>query len=257
MRIKKQDISNFAADFLRKKNVKPIFVAVSGAHLYGFPSEDSDIDIRSCHAIDTKELFHIKKPREVFEHTTEYKGVEMDMVSFEIEKLLGLLIKNNSNVLEQIFAENLHPTIEHKELRKIAEKAISKQVYHPYKGMAMQNYKKFIESLNPAYRGKSIKKYLYVMRSYMAGIHALRTGKIEPDINKLNKEFKLKIVDELVKLKKEREKGLVSSCSKAENAIVKLAAELEMVFEESKLPEKPENIEEIDKFLYKIRLKRM
>ena len=28
---------------------RPLFVTVSGAHLYGFSSPDSDIDLRGCH----------------------------------------------------------------------------------------------------------------------------------------------------------------------------------------------------------------
>jgi predicted nucleotidyltransferase len=253
--MKKEKLKQIALDFLKEKGVKPIYICISGAHLYGFPSVDSDYDIRCSHVIDTKDLFHLKKRRETLEKTMVVDGVEIDIVSQEVEKMLGLLVKNNSNILEQIFAENLFTTIEHKSLLKLAKAAISKQVYHPYQGMAKQNYKKFIESLNPVYKKKSVKKYLYVMRSYMAGIFALKTGKIQPNILELNKHFKLSVVDKLVKLKKEKEVKEVQSIEPAETAIARLAVQIEEANKESKLPDKPQNIDDIDKFLYKVRLK--
>ena len=35
--------------FVDTLDIDPLFVTVSGAHLYGFPSPDSDIDLRGCH----------------------------------------------------------------------------------------------------------------------------------------------------------------------------------------------------------------
>jgi predicted nucleotidyltransferase len=35
--------------FVRERGLTPPFVTVSGAHLYGFPSPDSDIDLRGAH----------------------------------------------------------------------------------------------------------------------------------------------------------------------------------------------------------------
>ena len=255
--MRKNKLINYARKILEKHDVKPIYIMISGAHLYGFPSKDSDYDIRCTHIIPTTKLFHLKKPKEVIEHSMKIDGVEIDLVSFEIEKTINLILNNNSNVLEQITGENLNPTIEHKELVKLAKNAISKKVYNPYKGMALQNYKKFIESKNAAYECKAVKKYLYILRSYMAGINALRTGDIEPNINNLNKKFKLSIVNKLVELKKKEERKVLALDVEAEKAIAKLRAGLELALQESKLPETPKNIEELDKYLFKVRLKFM
>jgi len=254
--MKKSDILAFAEEFLQAQGVRPLFISISGAHLYGFPSKDSDIDIRCCHVVPTKKLFSLHPPRETLEYTAEHKGVTMDVVSHEVQKVLGLLAKNNSNILENVFAENLFPTREHEQLRQLAKEALSKLVYHPYKGMALQNYKKFIASLNPAYKNKAVKKYLYVMRSYMTGAHALRKEEIEPNIVKLNKYVKLPIIDKLVKLKKEGE-AVTTTSTAAEEAIAHLAAELELALEESALPELPQNMHEFDQFLLRVRLKNL
>jgi uncharacterized protein len=33
-----------------------LFATVSGAHLYGFPSPDSDFDLRGCHVLPVREV---------------------------------------------------------------------------------------------------------------------------------------------------------------------------------------------------------
>ena len=38
-----------ARALVHAQGVEPLFVTVSGAHLYGFPSPDSDLDLRGCH----------------------------------------------------------------------------------------------------------------------------------------------------------------------------------------------------------------
>ena len=253
----RKEIINLIKKAEKKHKVKILWAIESGSRAWGFASKDSDYDIRCTHIIPTTKLFHLKKPKEVIEHSMKIDGVEIDLVSFEIEKTINLILNNNSNVLEQITGENLNQTIEHKELVKLAKNAISKKVYNPYKGMALQNYKKFIESKNAAYECKAVKKYLYILRSYMAGINALRTGDIEPNINNLNKKFKLPIVNKLVELKKKEERKVIALDVEAEKAIAKLRAELELALQESKLPETPKNIEELDKYLFKVRLKFM
>ena len=33
-----------------------VFATISGAHLYGFPSPDSDYDLRGCHVLPVREV---------------------------------------------------------------------------------------------------------------------------------------------------------------------------------------------------------
>jgi predicted nucleotidyltransferase len=42
---------------------RPLFVTVSGAHLYGFPSADSDVDLRGCHLLPLRDVVGIDVPR--------------------------------------------------------------------------------------------------------------------------------------------------------------------------------------------------
>ena len=42
--------------FIEKIPYPLVFVTVSGAHLYGFPSADSDYDLRGMHVLPAKEV---------------------------------------------------------------------------------------------------------------------------------------------------------------------------------------------------------
>ena len=128
-----------------------------------------------------------------------------------------------------------------------------KGIYNSYRGMALFNYKKFI------LQGKrSPKKYLYVYRGLMAGIYALQTGTIQPNLEELNKYFKLDEVKWLIKTKKETKEwtAMPENAPKTiDSAIEDLLQRLDKAYLNSKIPEVPQEkeINEINKWLYKIR----
>ena len=45
----------------------PVFVTISGAHLYGFPSADSDFDLRGVHLLPLEEVVGLDPGRETVE----------------------------------------------------------------------------------------------------------------------------------------------------------------------------------------------
>jgi predicted nucleotidyltransferase len=232
-----------------KKNVrgKSIFYSLSGSHLYGFASPDSDYDVRGCHAEPTKNILGLRKPWPTIDST---EG-EIDFVSHEIEKFIGLMIKPNGNVLEQLNSPHvIHTSKEYRTLKSLSKDCICKRLYFHYNGMAMQNYKKFID-----HQKTTVKKYLYVLRSLMAGIHVLEKGKIEANILELNKYFKFDVVKELVKLKKKEKITMPKNSAlnnKAQKLIADLFTRLRECRDNSKLPEEPK-IKKLNEFLLEIR----
>ena len=44
-----------------------VFATISGAHLYGFPSPDSDYDLRGCHVLPVREVVGLDAGRETIE----------------------------------------------------------------------------------------------------------------------------------------------------------------------------------------------
>lgn len=225
---------------------------VSGSHLYGWESKDSDIDIRGCFILRKENFLGLEKPIEVIEIKTEDNK---DIVLFEIKKLIGLALQGNCNILEEINSSQFYKNADFVKLKQLINNAFGKKgIYNSYKGMAEFNYKGFI------LRGRNtIKKYLYVFRGLMAGIYCLQTGLIKPNIEELNKYFKIKEVDKLLKIKKE---GLENEPLKdleegiLDNKIRELFDKIDEAYLKCKMPEEPtkEEIEEINNFLIKLRL---
>lgn len=164
---------------------RPLYILLSGSHLYGFDSADSDFDYRGVFIANTNKYLGIYKfPDQLRD---ENKETGLDLVIDEIGFACNYILKSNCNFLEHLFGDALISTPEQRELRKIVENGgISRTgIADSYKGMSMSNYDKFI------LRGASTtsKKYLYVFRGLLSGLYALRTGKIEPNITKTGKDY--------------------------------------------------------------------
>jgi len=224
---------------------------ISGSDLYGFPSKDSDVDLRGIFVYTTDKLLGLDTPRE----TIELKIGNLDIVLFEIKKALSLAYKGNSNVLEHIFSKQIYSTPEFLELKEILV-LNKKGIYNSYKGLSTFNYKKFILKG----RKNTVKKFLYVLRGLMAGIYALEVGKIEPNLEILNKQFKIPEVKILLKLKREGKENdplpSVLDTGKVEEKILELFQRIDKAYTKTNLREpSQEDRKELSKFLLKIRKK--
>jgi hypothetical protein len=97
-----------------------LFATISGAHLYGFPSPDSDFDLRGAHVLPLDKVVGLEVRDETVEDSRIIEGLEMDIVSYDVRKFFGLLLKKNGYVLEQLFSPLIvHTTPEHAELKAI------------------------------------------------------------------------------------------------------------------------------------------
>ena len=79
-------------------------VGVTGAHYYGFPSPDSDLDLKGIHVAPTREVVSLQPPPDSFDHLGVFEGVEIDYTSHELGMALRLLLKGNGNILERILS---------------------------------------------------------------------------------------------------------------------------------------------------------
>ena len=86
-----------------------LFATISGAHLYGFPSPDSDVDLRGCHVLPLEKWGGLASDDETVQDARIIDGLEMDIVSHDARKFFLLLLKPNGYVLEQL----LSPLIVH------------------------------------------------------------------------------------------------------------------------------------------------
>jgi hypothetical protein len=126
-----------------------IFTTISGAHLYGFPSPDSDFDLRGVHVLPLKEVVGLRTGPETIERSGMQDGLEIDLVTHDAKKFFGLLLKKNGYVLEQVLSPLVvHTTPEHAELKAIAGQCVTRHHAHHYLGFAETQWKLF-EKENP------------------------------------------------------------------------------------------------------------
>ncbi len=104
-----------------------VFATISGAHLYGFPSPDSDFDIRGVHLLPLETVVGLNDGMTTVEKEGIYDGLEIDLVTHDAKKFFSLMLRRNGYVLEQIFSPLLvFTTPEHAELKAIAAGCITK-----------------------------------------------------------------------------------------------------------------------------------
>src|SRR5262249_31800292 len=108
-----------------------VFATISGAHLYGFPSPDSDYDLRGCHVLPVREVVGLDVGPETIETTKDEPELELDLVTHDALKFFSLLLRKNGYVLEQLFSPLVvQTTPEHDELKAIARKCITRHHAH-------------------------------------------------------------------------------------------------------------------------------
>jgi uncharacterized protein len=171
-----------------------VFATISGAHLYGFPSPDSDYDLRGAHVLPLREVVGLDLGRETVESSTMDEGVEVDLVTHDVFKFFGLMLKKNGYVLEQVYSPLVvETTPEHMELKAIGKLCITRHHSHHYFGFSETQWRLF-EKEEP----RRVKPLLYVYRVLLTGIHLMRTGEIEANLRHLNEEARLSHVDDLI-----------------------------------------------------------
>lgn len=227
-----------------------LFVTVSGAHLYGFPSPDSDVDLRGSFAAPIAEVLGLNTPRETQEPTGIVGGVEVELVAHEIAKYLRLLVKPNGYVLEQILSPFIVQTSSvHAELRELAQASLSKKLYYHYAGFAKGEWRDY----QKVGVGKTVKRLLYLHRVLMTGIVLMTEGIVEANLHKLNERFQLNL-EPLLAMKTREQADVLGDDTSYTQAIAGLFEQLEIAHERSGLPEEVPNQAALNDFLIRLRL---
>ena len=232
-----------------------LFATISGAHLYGFPSPDSDFDLRGAHVLPVERVVGLETSDETLEDSRVIEGLEMDIVSHDVRKFFRLLLKKNGYVLEQLYSPLVvHTTPGHAELKKIAHGCITRHHSHHYFGFSETQWKLFLKE-SP----RRVKPLLYVYRVLLTGIWLMRTGEIEANLVTLNKSFRLPYIPELVARKTAGpEQSTLSDADIAfhEAEYLRLRSELQAAHEASRLIEAPtiETRAALNELLVRVRL---
>ncbi len=228
---------------------KPLFMILTGAHNFGFPSHDSDFDIRGVYLAPKEKFLGMRKRV----HEPSFKAESLDrVVDLAVEEagqFFSLVADSNGNRVEWVNSPYvICVSSEFQDLKGVVNTAgVSKELVHQFLHFAQDMW-------GGKTKAEGVKKDLYSLRVYMAGINLADTGKIESDITKLNYRFGYLIVDEMIRVKSGGEMGAAEGYDreKVGSIISELDYRLRDSLKASKLQDSPD-VEKINDFLIKLR----
>jgi predicted nucleotidyltransferase len=229
-----------------------LFATVSGAHLYGFPSADSDVDLRGVHLLPADEVVGLRHGPETLERMWLRNGVELDLVTHDLLKFARLLLRPNGYVLEQLLSPLVVQTSDaHAELAHHAPGCVTRRHAHHYRGFARTQWQLFG-------RTNELKPLLYTFRALLTGIHLMRTGIVEANLSTLVAEHHgPSFLPDLIAVKAEGEHLPLSDGPSSEllwQTYERWLATLVDAQEKSTLPEQPSAEPDLHDFVVGLRL---
>lgn len=219
-----------------------LFATVSGAHLYGFPSRDSDIDLRGVHLLPLRDVLGVDEVAETHDRTWEHDGVEMDLVTHDLAKFARLLMRPNGYVLEQLLSPLVaHTTPIHTALVDLAPRLLTRHHARHYRGFAKTQWRRFEKT-------GEIKALLYTFRVLLTGIHLMRAHEVLahlPSLTEAQPAEAPAFLPTLIAAKSAAEHGLLSTLPDAPSTtrlaadVAALHATLDAAESETRLPDTP------------------
>ncbi|MEH2280174.1 MAG: nucleotidyltransferase domain-containing protein [Nostoc sp.] len=240
---------------IRQQPYPLLFATISGSHLYGFPSPDSDYDLRGVHILPVQEVVGLETRNETIEVSEVRESLEIDLVTHDVKKFFLMLLKKNGYVLEQLYSPLILITSpEYDELKIIAKSCITRHHSYHYIGFAATQWKLFEKE--HTYR---IKPLLYVYRVLLTGIYLMQTGVVESNLIKLNEVFNLPYIPDLIAQKLTgTERSILSDISDInvdfhQREYESLHNNLQEAYQSSPLPEAPSANAALDNLLIRLR----
>lgn len=158
-----QDILDELGRIEREESIQILYACESGSRSWGFPSKDSDYDVRFIYVRPIDWYLSIYEKRDVIERPISDL---LDINGWDLKKALNLFRKSNPPLLEW-----LQSPIVYRENREIVQqiRSISPLTFSPksctyhYLNMAKGNYRDYLQG-----ERVRIKKYFYVLRPILA-----------------------------------------------------------------------------------------
>ncbi|MFF2889708.1 nucleotidyltransferase domain-containing protein [Paenibacillus sp. NPDC057967] len=159
----------------QEEGIRILYACESGSRAWGFPSQDSDYDVRFIYVRPVDWYLSIFEKRDVIERPISEM---LDISGWDLRKTLNLFRKSNPPLMEWldspiIYSEAFQTA---DRLRELSYEAYSPKasIYH-YLHMARGNYRTYLQG-----EVVRIKKYFYVLRPILACEWILRMGKMPP-----------------------------------------------------------------------------
>ena len=235
----------------RERERRHLVIYLSGAHAYGFPSPDSDLDLKCVHIAPTAELVGLSPPDDPPDRIEIVDGVELDYGSNELAGVLRGALKGNGNYLERLLGDLVlggdRALLD--EARAVVRPLLSRRSARHYGGFATSQLRAFDEK-------PTAKRALYVLRTAATGRHLLLTGQVVTDVAELTEHLPREI-DELLAIKRRGEQqALEAEAARGWRArLVEVIDAVDSAWPHSVLPAEPplDAIGRVDAWLQEVR----
>jgi len=234
-----------------RRGPSAVFASVSGAHLYGFASRDSDVDLRGAFLHPLRAMLSLRPPRETIT-LEENTDIELDWVTHDLRKFVRLLTEDNGYVLEQLYSplvvvesQTFHA------LRELARGCITRPTAKHYLGFGRGRRKRLREP-HP-----TVKHLLYGYRVYLTGIHLMQTGEVISNLPALNEIFRNTQIDELIARKREGQENEPlppDEIDVHDSFLASLETTLVRAYESSQLPDAATHVPALEELVIRARL---
>jgi predicted nucleotidyltransferase len=159
----------------QEEQVRILYACESGSWAWGFPSQDSDYDVRFIYIRPVEGYLSIFDKRDVIERPISDM---LDINGWDLRKALNLFRKSNPPLLEWLQSPILYQekyTVA-EQIRRISPLTFSSKscMYH-YLNMAKGNYRDYLQG-----EYVKIKKYFYVLRPVLACEWIEKYGSMPP-----------------------------------------------------------------------------
>lgn len=155
-----EKIKKYLTEIEQERNIKILWACETGSRAWGFPSTDSDYDIRIIYVHNTDWYLNLTEEKDSIELMLENNDI--DISGWELKKSLNLLRKSNAAMLERIQSPIVYKKDDEfiNELRTISQSFYSKiATIHHYLSMAKSG---LVDLESDDYK---LKKFFYTLRS--------------------------------------------------------------------------------------------
>jgi len=216
-----QNIQNILTEIEQTKNIKILYACETGSRAWGFPSPDSDFDIRFIyiHERDWYLSLSVKKD------TVEIMDGDLDITGWDLKKSLTLLKKSNAPLIERFNSPIEYFAVPgfKEEFRKLIDSYYSPiAVFFHHHSLA----KKFWEELKDK-EEIQLKSYFYLIRSLLSCNWIIKDNSVLPMhieglMKYIDEDFKEELRKLIVLKETVREKYLHGKEDKINERILKL-----------------------------------
>ncbi len=216
-------ILNKLTELEKLHNIKILYACETGSRAWGFPSPDSDYDVRIIYKHDVDWYLSLSDKKDTIEFMSEDR--ELDITGWDIKKCLKLMWKSNASMFERLQS----PVVYKEEgnvsqlLQEYATKCFAPiATMHHYLGMAKNCFSE-IEDFEEI----KLKKLFYTLRTTLACKWITEKNTIPPIVfitmvNELtfDERLKNKIID-LIALKLTKDESYIHHAEHDLNTFIK------------------------------------